>query len=231
MTTEAFRSGSSFPFTRTISMATQPLVSGTVAHRRRFRWRGTVAALLLVPSGVVTILSTPLVAESSWLDLGIDALAWASFVAGAAFRFWATLYIGGRKEAFLVTDGPYSVCRNPLYVGSLLLAVATGLFLKSLLFAVALTLVAVLYMLTTVPVEEEFLRARYRTDYDSYVRRVPRYWAAFRGFHSRSQLTVDLHALRLECARASRWVWLPLLGESQAHLRGHPWWPQMFRWL
>jgi len=231
MTTEAFRSASSFHFTQTINMAVRPLVSGTVADRRRFRWRGPVAALLLVPSAVVTLLSAPLVTESSWLDLGIDGIAWATFVTGAGFRFWATLYIAGRKEAFLVTDGPYSVCRNPLYLGSLLLAVGTGLFLKSLLFALALLLVALIYMLTTVPVEEEFLRARHGEHYEAYIRRVPRYWPNSAGFYTPNQLTVDLHRLRLECARASRWVWLPMLGESLAHLRGHPWWPQMFQWL
>ncbi len=36
------------------------------------------------------------------------------FLAGAAFRFWATLYLGGRKDAVVVDTGPYSLCRHPL---------------------------------------------------------------------------------------------------------------------
>ena len=125
-----------------------PLTADTVSNRRRFRWRGTVAALILLPSVILTVFSTPLVAESSWLAHGIDVLAWVTFVAGAALRFWATLYIGGRKETVLVTDGPYSVCRNPLYLGSFLLAVAAALFLNSLVCLVAVSIVALIYMLT-----------------------------------------------------------------------------------
>lgn len=190
-----------------------------------------MAAVLLIPTAVVTLLSTPVVTEGSWLDLGIDAIAWAAFVMGAVLRFWATLYIGGRKDATVVTDGPYSLCRHPLYVGSLLLATATGLFLKSLLFAGALLLVAIIYLLMTVPVEEEVLRAGHRQEYDAYARRVYRYWPSFQNFSTPDHLRVDVHRLWLECTRASRWVWLPFLGESLAHLRAHAWWPQMFRLL
>jgi protein-S-isoprenylcysteine O-methyltransferase Ste14 len=35
-------------------------------------------------------------------------------------RCWASLYIGGRKVRELVTHGPFSIVRNPLYVFSLL---------------------------------------------------------------------------------------------------------------
>jgi protein-S-isoprenylcysteine O-methyltransferase Ste14 len=30
-------------------------------------------------------------------------------------RLWCSLYISGRKSAELVMDGPYSICRHPLY--------------------------------------------------------------------------------------------------------------------
>ena len=198
-------------------------------HRRRFRWRGGAGSVILIPAAIVTLFSTPLFGESSWLYLTVRAVAWGSFLAGAGLRFWATLYVGGRKERELVTDGPYSICRHPLYVGSLLLGVSAGLFLESPLFLVALLLVAMLYMNATVAVEEGVLRARHGERYDEYARRVPRYWPTFRTFRTPQQITVGAHTLWLECERASRWMWLPIVGETLNHVRAMAWWPRIFR--
>ncbi|MGO7726914.1 hypothetical protein ACC713_12320 [Rhizobium johnstonii] len=33
---------------------------------------------------------------------------------GIIGRIWSTIYIGGRKNSALVTQGPYSITRNPL---------------------------------------------------------------------------------------------------------------------
>lgn len=206
-----------------------PLTADTVSNHRRFRWRGIVAALVLLPSLVVMLFSTPFVLEGSWIAGAIEVMAWVTFVAGTIFRFWATLYIGGRKENILVTDGPYSICRNPLYLGSFLLALATALFLQSLLCVVAVLIVTLIYMLTTVPVEEEFLRVRHGEEYQAYLDTVPRYWPSVQRFETPANLTIDIHRLRLECARASRWVWLPLLGVLLPYLRAQPWWPILFQ--
>src|SRR5678815_2034772 len=135
--------------------ANPPIDVPSVVHRRRFKWRGAVGVVLLTPAAVFTVLADPLVTPDSWLDVGIDALAWVAFIAGAGLRFWATLYIGGRKSDFAVTDGPYSLCRHPPYLGTVLLILSGALFLKSSVFAGALALLAVGYFMFTVPAEEE----------------------------------------------------------------------------
>lgn len=56
-------------------------------------------------------------------------------------RLWCILYIGARKNEELVTVGPYSLCRNPLYFFSTVGAVGIGLAFGSLLAAAALGLV------------------------------------------------------------------------------------------
>jgi protein-S-isoprenylcysteine O-methyltransferase Ste14 len=33
----------------------------------------------------------------------------------ASHRLWCSLYISGYKNSQLITSGPYSLCRNPLY--------------------------------------------------------------------------------------------------------------------
>jgi protein-S-isoprenylcysteine O-methyltransferase Ste14 len=200
----------------------------TVAESHRFRWRGAAGVVVLVPAFVATLFSTPAVTVWSWADVALNLAGWAMFVAGAAMRFWATLYIGGHKERDLMTEGPYSMCRNPLYVGSLLLMVAAGLLMKSLVFTAAVVAVAAVYLLTTVPVEEEYLRATHGDAFDRYCARVPRIVPSLAAFHTPERIEVNVRTLRLECARASRWIWLPVVALGVAWLRQQPAWPHWF---
>ena len=199
------------------------------AHRR-FRWRGAVAGILLVPAIFVSVFSAPLLTAGSWAELGLHAIAWAAFLAGAALRFWSAIYLGGRKERELVSDGPYSIVRHPLYLGSVLLGVSAALFLESPLALAALLVVAVVLGTTTVRIEEDVLRSRHSTEaYDEYSARVSAFVPSVRTFSTPPRVTLDVNALRLEAARASRWVWIPLLGEALSLLRTQPWWPHLFR--
>lgn len=209
-------------------MTTQAVPVRWIADRRRFAWRGAVGVVLLTPAALVTILADPLVRYGSWLNIAIDALAWVAFVAGAGLRFWATLYIGARKSDEVVSEGPYSLCRHPLYLGSVLLVLSGALFLKSVVFAGAMAVLATVYLMWTVPAEEEFLEARLGEPYREYRQRVNRLWPSFRHFRVAPRFVVDVHSLYLECARASRWVWLPVLGEIIGYLRAFPWWPRLF---
>lgn len=183
---------------------------------------------LLAPTVVAASLSEPLVAAHSRLDLACDVLGWMTFALGAGLRFWATLYVGGRKNEVLVDHGPYSLCRHPLYLGSLLLGASGALFLKSPLVTVAVGLLAAAYCLLTIPAEEEHLSATLGMPYREYQARVNLLWPSFRRVETPPRLTIDVHALYLEAARASRWVWLPLLGAGLSHARAAGWWPQLF---
>jgi protein-S-isoprenylcysteine O-methyltransferase Ste14 len=214
--------------THTEASPVEPVHVRSVVHRRRFKWRGAAGVVVLTPAAIVTILATPRVPPDSWLAVGIDAIAWVAFLAGAGLRFWSTLYIGGRKNDVVVCEGPYSLCRHPLYVGSVLLVLSGALFLKSVVFAAALAVLAAAYFVFTVPAEEEYLSARLGEQYRQYCRRVNRLWPSFRTFQTPQRITVDVHSLYVEAARASRWIWLPLFGEIISHLRAAPWWPQFF---
>ena len=48
----------------------------------------------------------------------IETLGLALVTVGIGGGLWATLYIGGRKSAVVVSTGPYSITRNPLYLFS-----------------------------------------------------------------------------------------------------------------
>lgn len=203
-------------------------VARTVAESARFRWRGAAGAVVLVPAFLATLLSTPALPPWPWVVASLNAAGWAAFAAGAALRFWATLYIGGRKERDLMTEGPYSICRNPLYLGSLLLMLGVGLLMKSLVFTAAVGVVAAVYLSTTVPVEEEYLRATHGQAFDRYAASVPRIVPSLAAFHTPPTIEVTVRTLGLECARASRWIWLPAVALGVAWLRRQPDWPTFF---
>ncbi|QDV27709.1 methyltransferase family protein [Aureliella helgolandensis] len=56
--------------------------------------------------------------------------AWAMLIIGLAIRSWSAGTLNKSRE--LTTTGPYSMCRNPLYVGSFLMMFAFCLLCKDL---------------------------------------------------------------------------------------------------
>jgi hypothetical protein len=92
-------------------------------------------------------------------------------VPGLWLRAYASGYV--KKNQELTTTGPYAYTRNPLYLGSML--IAAGFALALLSWPVALVL-AIGFLVIYVPViasEERFLRATF-PGFDDYCRRVPR---------------------------------------------------------
>lgn len=93
--------------------------------------------------------------------------------AGVLGRFWSIIYVGGRKARMVFQDGPYSICRHPLYLFSTVAAVGAGLMLGSLVMAAVTGAVAHALLRITARKEERFLRAEFGSDYDDYAARVP----------------------------------------------------------
>ncbi|MGO8746902.1 MAG: methyltransferase family protein [Thermoguttaceae bacterium] len=143
-------------------------------------------------------------------------------------RWWATLYIGGRKSVELISDGPYSISRNPIYCGTFLLTVAVGVLAQSVAFLFAVILVAMAYVVLTTTIEEEKLLTCYGNSFRMYRSRVPRFAPNLRLFHSRSTIEVQTKGLRAEFLRMCRWVWIPVLCNLVTHLRSEAWWPVWF---
>lgn len=92
---------------------------------------------------------------------------------GEIVRFWSAGYIA--KDAEIATGGPYAHVRNPLYFGSLLLAVGYGLISGLGLWGVlAMVILFLVFHLAAIFYEESFLTAKFGAPYLDYMRRVPR---------------------------------------------------------
>ncbi len=107
---------------------------------RTFLWRSRawISLAVVTPAAVLTVFSAPRGELHGSAELACGVLGWLMFTTGAIFRWWASLYISGRKDAQVVCDGPYSLVRHPLYLGTCLMGLSVAVFLQSLVFLVAL---------------------------------------------------------------------------------------------
>lgn len=201
------------------------------AHSRSYHWRGAVGALILFPAAAAVIFSTPAVQEGSLLDWGFDAFGWVFFTLYVTFRIWATLYVGGRKDRILQTEGIYSATRNPLYVGSACLALAAALFFQSILLFALTSALLVFYSVAVVRSEEQVLRQLFGTQFDDYVRQTPRFFPSFANYRTPKEVVVDIAAFRREARRLWVAASLPIIAELVATLRTGPNWPHWFKLL
>jgi protein-S-isoprenylcysteine O-methyltransferase Ste14 len=92
---------------------------------------------------------------------------------------------GGRDRKVyaekLVTEGIFRHCRNPLYVGNILMLLGVGILSNSLIYvAIVMPLFLFVYQ-AIVLAEENFLRNKFGADFDNYCKRVNRWLINFNG--------------------------------------------------
>jgi protein-S-isoprenylcysteine O-methyltransferase Ste14 len=84
----------------------------------------------------------------------------------------------------LVTSGIFSHCRNPLYVGNILMLLGVGILSNSLLYvAIVMPLYLFIYQ-AIVRAEENFLRNKFGATFDQYCSRVNRWVPSLKGLSS-----------------------------------------------
>jgi protein-S-isoprenylcysteine O-methyltransferase Ste14 len=81
----------------------------------------------------------------------------------------------------LVTTGIFNHCRNPLYVGNILMLTGVGILANSLLYMVIFIPLFLFIYQAIVLAEENYLRNKFGQDFDSYCKRVPRWFIRFNG--------------------------------------------------
>ena len=126
---------------------------------------------LRVPLGFVLVLAFGWLAAPSPASLAVGLPV---AIVGLATRAWAAgcLY----KNQRLATGGPYALTRNPLYLGTL--TVAIGLVLATRRWELALLIGAAFFLIyfPTIEQEEQHLRKLFPADFPAYAARVPLLW-------------------------------------------------------
>jgi protein-S-isoprenylcysteine O-methyltransferase Ste14 len=137
-----------------------------LSSRRINTWRAIVFA----------VLAALLVGKSRWgTTWSSDALILAAIVlvsCATVGRLWCALYISGRKGSSLVKEGPYSMCRHPLYVCNFMGIVGLGAFTGSFAITAVLALAFGLLYPDVIRSEERLMATRF-PDYADYARTTP----------------------------------------------------------
>jgi hypothetical protein len=127
-----------------------------------------VARRIRVPLGFIFAIAYVWLARPTRTSLIAGALV---TLPGLVLRGLASGHV--QKDKQLTTSGPYAYTRNPLYLGSLMLAAGFAIAARSWwIVAVMLLMFAVIYV-PVIAGEERFLRQTF-LDYDDYARHVPR---------------------------------------------------------
>lgn len=156
---------------------------------------------------VVGAVAFAIVGSNDWhgqqaVSLAMDSVSLACLLVAGIGRIWCSAHIAGRKNAEVVTEGPYSVCRNPLYFFSLLAFIGAGLAFESLTICAIFTGVFLLTHWPTIHREEAFLRATFGAPYDAYCARVPRLFPKLSLYSGSSTMTINAAAFNRELREA-----------------------------
>ena len=92
-------------------------------------------------------------------------------IPGLALRALASGHV--QKDKRLTTSGPYAYTRNPLYLGSLLMAAGFAIAARSWWIVGLMLLIFVVIYVPVIAGEERYLRQTF-PEYDDYARHVPR---------------------------------------------------------
>jgi hypothetical protein len=111
-------------------------------------------------------------------------------------RMWSILYVGSRKNRQLVTSGPYSMTRNPLYLFSTIGAVGVGLIFGSIVAALFLGLLTFIIFMVTAAKESQHLSAIFGAEYVSYAASTPMFWPRISQYREPPEASFSPAALR-----------------------------------
>ena len=124
-------------------------------------------ARLRVPSGFLLVIVFAWFSRPTPLSMAIGI---PLSLAGLALRAWAAGCLAKNRQ--LATGGPYAYTRNPLYIGTLLVAAGLAVASRSIGLAALFAVVFLLVYLPVIQNEEQHLRQIF-PEYAAYAERVP----------------------------------------------------------
>lgn len=183
-----------------------------------------VAAII----GLIAVSGSHWDQRNAMMGDGLMALGLALIGLATVGRLWCNLYIVGYKNQTLLTTGPYSISRNPLYFFSALGGIGVGLATETLFFGALIALVFALTYPGVIRTEERRLAQLHGSRWTEYVRTVPRFFPRFAQLVEPADYMVHPRLFRRHLLDALWFVWAAGLMELLGGMRSAGWLPTWF---
>lgn len=179
-----------------------------MAKSRMQRWRTRLSrflgALLLIAVGI-----SGSAWEEAWHPM-TSLLFFAGCILaaiGSLGRLWCSLYIAGNKTERLVTKGPYSITRHPLYLFSLIGALGVGFASETLTIPALILIAFAAYYPAVIKAEEGRLSRMHGEKYAEYVSRTPRFFPKMSLLSEPEEYSIHPVRFRKDAFNALWFIW------------------------
>jgi len=155
------------------------------------------------------------ITTQSYWEAKSETTTFVLFLVGIIFvgiaslgSMWCSLYIAGYKDNKLITKGPYSICRNPLYLFSLIGSIGVGLATETFILPIVFSVLFASYYGFVIKSEEERLRKIFGKEFEEYAKNVPVFLPRFSGFSEPENYNVKPVVYRKHIFSALWFIWI-----------------------
>lgn len=167
----------------------------SMVQKHRLRVRSVLVAAMLI-----AIVAADRVLIATSLGRVLYSIGALMIVATILGRFWCYVYNSGARSKSVISQGPYSICRNPIYLCSISAIFAVGLLAQSLILASLFGGCALLFFNHIIEGEEEKMTALHGDAFRRYRAGTPKFLPDFR-------LLVVGEALSVPGGTLARKIW------------------------
>ena len=178
-----------------------------------------IARRIRVPLGFAFAIVFLWLAQPTLLSIAIGLLV---ALPGLMLRALASGHV--KKNEELTTTGPYSYTRNPLYLGSIMIAAGFAICSRSWIVVAIMVLFFSAIYLPVIGSEERFLRSKF-PEFDRYAARVPRLLPRASGekllkgfspqlYRRHREYNAAIGAFAMLIALLLKWAWTAYRGSS-----------------
>ena len=175
------------------------------------RLRVTVSRIFAVLILLLAIFTMPSFKQGELADILSDTSGLFLLTVCSMGRLWALLYISGKKTHEVITDGPYSIVRHPLYLFSFIGAIGIGLASDNMLVLAALVIFYLSYYPLTILSEEKTLTKKFGQAYIDYAKCTPRFLPKLSLYKSPDHFVVNADIFLKNLALGMWFIWVFIL--------------------